>query len=166
MELSPTLLSRPFMFAQTLCNRDQTNSLLRGCINSESTHKLARDVEEAVELDDEHVKIGRTNIESMVCSKVVRQAQQDRLQKKRKNSSGEVGPSSPSTEKNGAVSGKKPKVHFNNALALAVGETVSRNAYQEKKKKKKTKSPNSNNHKHNYRSGAEKNHQQNRLSKK
>ena len=71
MELLPTLLSRPFMFAQTLRNRDQANSLLRGRINSESTHKLARDIEEAIELDDEHVQIGKTNIESMVRSEVV-----------------------------------------------------------------------------------------------
>ena len=163
IELLPTLLSRPFMYARSLRNRDQANSLLRGRINSESTHKLAREIEEAVELDDEHVKIGRTDIQSMVRAEVGKQKRQERIEKKRKNSSGEVGASSPSTEKNGAASGgKKPKNQFNDASASTVGEAVPhKNAYK-KKKKKKTKTPNSNNHKHDFRRGGKKNHQQNR----
>ena len=113
---------------------DQANSLLPGRINIESTHKLAREIEEAVELDDEHVKIGQTDIESMVRAEVVKQKRQERIEKKRKNSSGEVGPSSPSKEKNGAVSGgKKPKNHFNDAPASAVGEAAPhKNAYKKK----------------------------------
>ena len=55
-------------------------------------------------------------------------------EKERKNSSGEVGPSSLSKEKNGAVSGgKKPKYHFNDAPASAVGEAAPhKNAYKKK----------------------------------
>ena len=68
-------------------------------------------------------------------------------------------------QRNGAVSGKKPKVQINAASVSAVEETVSRkNAYSKKKKKKnkKTKSPNSTNHKHDFHPGGKKNHQRNR----
>ena len=79
IELLPILFSRPFQYSQTLCRRDQANSLLRGRINSKSTHKLACDVEDAVELNDEHVKIGKTTLESMVRSEVVRQRNHESL---------------------------------------------------------------------------------------
>ena len=79
MELLPNLLSRLLQYAQTLRRRDQANSLLCGHINSELAHSLARDVEEAVKLDDEHVKIGKTTINSIVRSEVVRFHKLDNL---------------------------------------------------------------------------------------
>ena len=147
MEIFPILLSRPFDYAQQIRKRDQAQSCLRGRINSEKIHNLAAEIEERIEIDDEHVTIGKAELKNHIASEVAKNIESINNKKKRKNSSGEEGTTSPSNIKNGAA--KKAK-------KVRIQEQKDANS-----DRKKGKGNNSNN-RHDFRPGGRKSHQRNR----
>ena len=114
IELFPSILSQPFVVANEESKSRRAAAMLTRSIKSNAKHKLANDIEERLENDEEHIRIPREELDTLVARQVNKKIDAAFKNRKRKNSSRGDATTSRNrtkTSKNGANGrNKRPKV--------------------------------------------------------
>jgi hypothetical protein len=162
MKIFPDLLTKPYQLSLLQSRQDRADAALRGKLKSDTSHTLAAGIEERIEKDDEHIKMGKSKFKSLVHSEALKLEKQ----RKRKNSSWGDDTASDDNTKNGnnGSPNKRQKVRFNkqkNKQIPKKNNSNVNNPYVKKNTQRKgqPKSPKNTSGKHDYRPGGKKQHQ-------
>jgi hypothetical protein len=166
IEVYEPILTAPFIIAKEQSLLDKANAELKGLFISEDTHTLARKIEDKVDADNEHIKLGRSELPSIIRAEVAKELGKN----KRKNYSGEEEKTS-SRDKdnsNGANSKKNNKSKKHNRVSFAQKETQSskkKNPYARPTKKITVLPPHKSSGKHQFHRGGKNLHKNQRRTK-
>ena len=157
------ILTSPFIIAKEQSLLDKANAELKGLFKSEATHTLAKKIEDKVDADNEHIKLGKSELHPIIRAEVANELRKNR----RKNYSGEEETTSRDNNSSGANSKKNNKVKKNNRVGFAKKDTQrsKKNPYHRPTDNNKVLPPNKSGNKHQFHKGGNNQHKNQRRTR-